>query len=518
MANTPAINDYTNRDYESLLQSLLDQAALKLPEWTDRSENDLGRLLLESFAYVGDVLLYYQDRIANEAFLSTAVERRSVIDLLSLIGYTLATPAPATAELRLDIPNNSPDPIRIEAGARFATQASLNNPAVEFLYLPVDGQPLEILRDGSGRPEKIQYPNLEKEPPDPKLVVTQATRIENEPLGQSSGEPNQSFRPRQSPVLLSRNPDRETYLTVEVDAGSGYEQWQRRGTLLHSLDDSQHYRVQVDGSDHGEIIFGDGKYGQIPPLGSTIRATYLIGGGATGNVGKGTITKVTSGVNPLPEVVTNPKAASGGADRETIAHARQQAPAVYRSLQRAVTPADYVALAENFPGILKAAVEAPGWNFVDIYVVAQGNQPPTDDLRAKLLQYFDDKRMVTTLVNIRQPQFVTINITVNKLGIEPTHYVQDVKGQVQQAINGLFAMERLEFRQSFYISKVYEAIENLPGVAFVQVSFERTPADETQAQEARNGIISLQTKEFPQKGRLELPDNSDTQRLIGGLR
>ena len=61
----PTTIDYTNRDYASLLESLLEMAADKLPEWTDRSENDLGRLLLELFAYVGDVLLYYQDRIAN---------------------------------------------------------------------------------------------------------------------------------------------------------------------------------------------------------------------------------------------------------------------------------------------------------------------------------------------------------------------------------------------------------------------------------------------------------------------
>src|ERR671914_504758 len=100
MAEPPVI-DYTSRDYVSLLASMLDLAAQKLPEWTDRSENDFGRLLLETFAYVGDVILFYQDRIANEAFLETATERRSVIDLLSLIGYTLATPAPASVVVEL---------------------------------------------------------------------------------------------------------------------------------------------------------------------------------------------------------------------------------------------------------------------------------------------------------------------------------------------------------------------------------------------------------------------------------
>ena len=55
------ISDYTNRDYDSLVATLLDVAALKVPEWTDQSENDLGRLLLELFAYVGDVIAYSLD-------------------------------------------------------------------------------------------------------------------------------------------------------------------------------------------------------------------------------------------------------------------------------------------------------------------------------------------------------------------------------------------------------------------------------------------------------------------------
>src|SRR5262245_8920351 len=150
MATDPAIFDYTNRDYDSLLASLLDTAAVKLPEWTDRSENDIGRLLLELFAQVGDVLLYYQDRIANEAFLSTAVERRSVIDLLGLIGYTLGTPAPASVELTLTAQNDASTPVQVQPGARFATAAVPGKPAVEFSYLPVTNTALAVPRDGTG--------------------------------------------------------------------------------------------------------------------------------------------------------------------------------------------------------------------------------------------------------------------------------------------------------------------------------------------------------------------------------
>ena len=51
-------------------------ARQRLPEWTDRSPADLGMVLIDLFAYVGDIVAYYQDRIASELFPGTATERR----------------------------------------------------------------------------------------------------------------------------------------------------------------------------------------------------------------------------------------------------------------------------------------------------------------------------------------------------------------------------------------------------------------------------------------------------------
>src|SRR5437879_5581409 len=87
--------DYLARDYSSFRKALLDLIPSKLPEWTDRSEADFGVVLIELLAYMADILSYYQDRIANEAFLSTAQERRSVIEHLRLIGYEMPGAAPA---------------------------------------------------------------------------------------------------------------------------------------------------------------------------------------------------------------------------------------------------------------------------------------------------------------------------------------------------------------------------------------------------------------------------------------
>lgn len=508
-----AIGDYTNRDYASLVDSLLDAAAITLPEWTDTSENDLGRMLLELFAYVGDVVLYYQDRIANEAFLETAVERRSVIDLLKLIGYTLSTPAPASVQLELT-PKDASTLVHVDVGARFSTVAAAGRPAVQFAYLPVTGAPID------------QLPVLDAGVIQPIVLTALNADQQSESLGASTGDANQGFALTQRPVLLSRDPTVWDGLVVEVQNGGIWEQWQRQATLLWSLSNDPHFVVRIDENDAAEIVFGDGTYGRIPPAAAPIRARYLTGGGSAGNIGPNTVTVITSGVS-VQATVTNPVGASGGADRETIEHARTHGPAVFRSQQRAVTAADFAALAESYPGVARAVAVAPtwdhtvppqqttaaqtapglvSWNYVDLIVVAAGSLELTDTLRADLLQYFETRRMVTTVVSVREPVFVSVDVTV-EVGVEPTFYAADVGQRAQDGIEALFAIDNVDFGSPVYLSKIYEAVEAVDGVAYVDVSLFRGvrsyPVGElvTMPDPSR---IPLRPREFPRKGTITL--------------
>jgi predicted phage baseplate assembly protein len=61
----------------------------KLAELTTREDRDPSMALLDAWATVGDVLTFYQERIANEGYLRTAIERRSVLELARLVGYRL---------------------------------------------------------------------------------------------------------------------------------------------------------------------------------------------------------------------------------------------------------------------------------------------------------------------------------------------------------------------------------------------------------------------------------------------
>lgn len=74
-----------------------------LEPWTTRSSDDYGIAFVEMWAYIADVLTFYQERIANEALLRTATQPASVTYLASLIGYRPAPGRAATAHLAFHV-------------------------------------------------------------------------------------------------------------------------------------------------------------------------------------------------------------------------------------------------------------------------------------------------------------------------------------------------------------------------------------------------------------------------------
>ena len=65
--------DYTSRDFNAIRAQLVGLAKGLMPDWQTAGEpSDFGTLLLELFAYMGDVIHFYIDRTASEAFRSTS--------------------------------------------------------------------------------------------------------------------------------------------------------------------------------------------------------------------------------------------------------------------------------------------------------------------------------------------------------------------------------------------------------------------------------------------------------------
>src|SRR5215510_10345041 len=130
-AELQVVIDYLAKDYSSFRQALLDFIPTRLPDWTERSEADIGMMLLELFAATADTLSYMQDRVANEAFFASATQRRSVAGHLDLIGYEMDQGAAAHTWLQFQV--NSTQTLASQPGLRVSNRPLRDNePVIVF--------------------------------------------------------------------------------------------------------------------------------------------------------------------------------------------------------------------------------------------------------------------------------------------------------------------------------------------------------------------------------------------------
>lgn len=127
----PAV-DYTSRDYSAILSDMQALIPNFTPNWTNRDPSDFGMVLVELFAYMGDIMSYYIDRSANEAMIGTASQRQSLLDIASLLGYvpTLATPASTTVTFT----NSSQAAITVPALTQVATSLVNNATTSQVIF------------------------------------------------------------------------------------------------------------------------------------------------------------------------------------------------------------------------------------------------------------------------------------------------------------------------------------------------------------------------------------------------
>ena len=95
VVNAPGLKAIAYRagTWESFRETMLSQFAMTRTKAGDALDAHSGQnfavSLADAWAVVGDILTFYQERIANESYLRTATERRSVLELARMIGYEL---------------------------------------------------------------------------------------------------------------------------------------------------------------------------------------------------------------------------------------------------------------------------------------------------------------------------------------------------------------------------------------------------------------------------------------------
>jgi hypothetical protein len=231
------------------------------------------------------------------------------------------------------------------------------------------------------------------------------------------------------------------------------------------------YLTQRDDDEATAVMFGDGVHGARLPSGQdNVTATYRCGLGSAGNLRAGQLTLATD--KPLGvKGVTNPMRASGGADADTLAAARANAPLAVTAMDRLVSVADHADFARGFAGIGKAAATTlrdRHGSFVHLTVAGIDDQPidETSDLFRNLvdaLHDFGDPHL-RLRVQVREALLLVIQAGV---AIRPDYSWDDVQPRVAAALAARFGFQARELGQPLFLSELVATIQGVRGVAHV---------------------------------------------------
>jgi len=253
-------------------------------------------------------------------------------------------------------------------------------------------------------------------------------------------------------------------------------QWLEVDSLLDAGAAERVYEMAINEAGMASFTFGDGIHGARLPTGQgNVRATYRAGIGAAGNARAGQISQAVTrplGVNS----VTNPLAASGGADRDGSERIRANVPLAALSLSplsRLVSVADYAIFARRYAGVGQAVVRklADG-AFECVHVTLAGvDDAPLrsgDDLVTSLraaYEAFGDPAL-PVVIDIRELVALFVQARVAVL---PDHEWETVEPTVRRRLLEVYSFERRQIGQNVYLSEVIGAIQSVAGVDWVDV-------------------------------------------------
>lgn len=475
----PVSVDYTGRDYYALREEMIARIQERLPDWTASNPSDFGVALVEAFAYMGDLMSYYIDRVANESFIATATQRDSIYNLANSYGYTPAGYRAATVDLKFT--NSSEDSIEIPAGTVVYGDV-VSGDTVQQVYFTTT----ETVTADPEVDNGIVFASA-SHGQSVVLVSTEANSF-GEYVGASDGSPNQVFQLGETPVV-------DGSISVYVEEGNSYSSWSQVQHILDYGPNSQVFSSYSDANNNVFIQLGNGVSGLIPVNLSEVRAKYTVGGGELGNVLSDVLTNIeyVPGLNTNDFAafvsnieVTNVDVATGGSDPESLEVTRYLAPLYLRANSRAVTLDDFNSLALGVSGVGKAnSVAGTNWTSVTTYIAPSRNssdndlQPGLDDNGDPTIEYTNlataveealtPNMLIGTTLSIQPPTYADIILGV-QYKVNPQYSISEVEAAIKAQIVSEYGFVNVTFGQTIYQQEIEYALNNLSQVKIAKVN------------------------------------------------
>ena len=434
---------YLDRSYLQIKNSILRRLGQSNPEITDHSESNILVVIVSLFAGVSEMLNYYIDNMAREAFITTARRYSSVVKHTRLIDYRIKAALPASVNMQVVFLGETNEqieiltPITIPQGTTFQT-----NDGVQFLSI------YDVITEVGD--DTINIP------------VEQKTYVFNNIIGETSGANNSIYE-------IGTN-----YVHNSMLLKVGGEIWDMVDTLGRSGPDDKHYVIEITAERKAIIKFGDDINGKVPAPGLELLASYYNTLGQAGNVDANTINQITFTFN-LEAIgarsfrVNNINAATGGTDYESIERIRRSAPLHLRTLDRAVTRQDYIDIAMLAPGVDKATIHFDCGKFVEVYISPNGGGIAATPLLISTKDYIDRRKMVTTFIDVKPAGESQIVIDVEVWARFRMDAIQ-TREDILQALFENYNYDSSSVNRKIRKSDIIALIDNLEKVDYLKLN------------------------------------------------
>ena len=308
--------------------------------------------------------------------------------------------------------------------------------------------------------------------------------------------------------------------------------WEPVYDLLASKPIDRSFVVEVESDGAPYLRFGDDILGEHPAPGTKFQATYRIGNGAAGNIGRDKLAHIVSSNNVIasdpansPVIgLRNPLPAVGGIDQESNESVRQNAPAAFRVQERAVTAGDYQEVGLRCDlGIQRLAATfrwTGSWRTVFITPDRIGGLDVDPTFKSQLLACLERYRMAGQDLDVDSPDYVSLDVDMT-ICVKREYFASDVKAALLMVLSnrvlpdgrrGVFHPDNFSFGQTIYLSPIYAAAQAADGVESVVIN-KFQPVGVAGRDAAASGELDLNRLEiarldndpnFPERGVLTL--------------
>ena len=463
MATTLPRIDYASGDFQSFLTNLQNflQAELPAEVFNDFVASQLMMFMLRMNAYISDIQSFKLDMVANENFLPTAFQRRSIIRFAKAVGYQIPAATASSVTITATLPAPLLSDITFREGTPF-TAGELTFELDQDYVLPAGSLTIDM---GALQGE----------------TFTQDFS--------SDGIINQTKLLNQFPVI-------QNSVQVFVDDVL----WTEIDFFAFADSNDEVYVLSFDEVDRGSVQFGDNVFGFVPPLGATIRVIYRVGGGASGNITAGAITGSITGfidnVNPLDVPITNDEAASGGADSQSVALSKIFIPRHLKTIDHAVTDDDYDTLSSGFSdpaagtvAKANAALRGGELNKIDIFVwtrLPDGTLTGASlALRNALKAFIVERNVISHDVAVFSGITEAVDITADIVYVA-SRTETEAENAITTALQDFFNSDDLNPGDTVFLSELYSLIFNLSEVQSLIIT---NPSADVAIQPSRIAVL-----------------------------